>query len=304
MIYPDLRPVIEAYKRGENITIKLRETLGLSENSPEIIEIAYDLQSGTYIKMVEEDPAGWKNRCNEMASILSALPGLGPRILDVGTGEMTTLTGIAAEAHWTDKELFACDISLSRLLSGNGFVSRHLRNNRVTPFVGNIFRIPFKDNSMDLVWTCHALEPNGGKELAAVRELFRVSRKYVVFFEPAYENNSKEGRARMDRLGYVRGLPGIINQVGGELIECIKINFAAQPLNPTWGYVCKKRDARPSHSLWACPATGRDLLRMEDCFYSPASRLVFPIIKGIPILRVEAGILAGWIFEINNFGPQ
>ncbi|CAM5272174.1 Methyltransferase domain-containing protein OS=Lysinibacillus sphaericus OX=1421 GN=LS41612_21290 PE=4 SV=1 [Lysinibacillus sphaericus] len=66
--------------------------------------------------------------------------------------------------------------------------------------------MPLANNSIDLVYTVHALEPNGGKELEALKELYRVASKYVVLVEPYYEGANSEAKERMDRLGYIKGI--------------------------------------------------------------------------------------------------
>ena len=43
---------------------------------------------------------------------------------------------------------------------------------------------------------------------ALLRELFRVTKKKLVLFEPSYELNSEEGKVRMDRLGYIKDIEG------------------------------------------------------------------------------------------------
>ena len=73
-------------------------------------------------------------------------------------------------------------------------------------FVGNMFHIPFADNSIDIVYTSHSMEPNGGREKEAMAELYRVAGKYLVLLEPSYELATDDGKQRMDRLGYVKGM--------------------------------------------------------------------------------------------------
>jgi ubiquinone/menaquinone biosynthesis C-methylase UbiE len=41
---------------------------------------------------------------------------------------------------------------------------------------GNIFSLPFLHNSIDIVYTSHSIEPNGGKENLLLKELYRVAR--------------------------------------------------------------------------------------------------------------------------------
>ena len=51
MKYLDLQEVKNIYNKGKNITQYLRKKLNQKNNTSEIIEIAYDLQAGSYIQM-------------------------------------------------------------------------------------------------------------------------------------------------------------------------------------------------------------------------------------------------------------
>lgn len=297
MKYCDLRPAIEAYKKGENVMATLRELLGAAGNIDTIVEVAYDLQAGSYTEYVESNPDYWNSYSDELAAVLKDYVGPGISTLDVGTGEMTTLAGVAKRAFTGAGDMYACDISFSRIKAGRAFVSKVMAPEqaaRLHPFVGNLFSLPFLDNSIDVIWTSHALEPNGGKELEALSELFRIAARHVVLFEPSYEKNSDEGRARMDRLGYIRDLPGAIAKAGGELLDVVPMKVVSNPLNPTHAFICKapQRDAAKPASPWACPDTRMPMQARGDCFFSPASRLAYPIIAGIPVLRAEQAVLA------------
>ena len=234
-----------ALNEGKNITASLREYLNVPANTPEIIEIAYDLQAGSYIENVRNDMGGYSRYCDELAFVLrdacSRIHNI-RTVLDIGTGEMTIFSGVASRVFSANEELFACDISLSRLLKGREFINSSLKSNTIQPIFADFFELPFSDKSIDVVMSTHALEPNGGDECRALIEIFRVARKLVVLFEPSYENNSPEGRARMDSLGYVKSLRGAIEGAGGSLIDSMQIinnDFLRSPLNPTWAYVCK-----------------------------------------------------------------
>jgi hypothetical protein len=73
-----------------------------------------------------------------------------------------------------------------------------------TLFVSDLFAIPLEGDSIDLVHTFHSLEPNGGREEGALRELLRIARRAVVLIEPVFGLASAEARQRMSHHGYVR----------------------------------------------------------------------------------------------------
>jgi uncharacterized protein YbaR (Trm112 family) len=296
--YCDLRPAFAAFREGRNVTATLRELLGEPNNTPEIIDIAYDLQAGTYIEEFKKNPAQSRAYASQLSEMLMAYVEPGDRMLDVGTGEMTIFTDVANDCSGCVLDHYAMDISWSRMQVGRKFVVPTMRADvaaRLQYFVGDLFHLPLRSKSIDVVWTSHAMEPNGGREQEALAELLRVARKWVVLFEPSYEKNSPEGQARMARLGYIKGLPDAITAAGGTLQAFEPIGAQTNPLNPTYAYVITPPRGnlaeRPSLE-WACPATGLAMERKADCFWSDGSKLAYPIIGGIPVLRAEAAVLA------------
>ena len=296
MKYCDLRPAVAAYREGRNVMQTLRDILGEKANTPQIIEIAYDLQAGSYVDYVRANREFWRAYTSELAAVLSNHISPGDRALDAGTGEMTTLVGVANNCS-DDVVHYAMDISWSRIAKGRAFAEAEMRSDfSAVPssFVGDLLHLPLREGSIDVVWTSHALEPNAGRERDALAELFRVARKRVVLFEPSYEDNSDAGRARMDALGYIRGLPKAIAELGGRLEEKRAISVVSNPLNPTFAYVITPPGAATSRAddVWACPATRLPMAHRGDCYWSEASRLAYPIIGGIPVLREESAVYA------------
>ncbi|MBX3533254.1 MAG: hypothetical protein KF826_02785 [Xanthobacteraceae bacterium] len=302
MKYGDIRDAYEAFKRGENVTRFLREQFGLNENSSQIIEIAYDLQAGSYIEWIEKEKEYWNGYTSEVAKVLNNYIADGDHILEAGTGELTTLLGVLPKLHDANLHHFATDISWSRVSVGWNSLHSKLGSmlaSTVTPFVGDFFQLPLIDKSMDIVWTSHALEPNGGREHAAIAELFRVARKYLIMFEPSYEDNAREGQVRMDSLGYIKGLKDVISSLGGHLEGNWRAKNLDNPLNPTHVFVVRPPEtssARPDIP-WACPATKTPMKQEDHFFWSEQSLLAYPILRGIPILRTESAILASGLLQ-------
>src|SRR5450432_1265560 len=96
-----------ALARGENITVHLREQLKVDRNTPAIIEIAYDLQAGTYVEWVNQHREFAERYTAEMASILNAQCCTGDALLDVGAGELTTFSCLANKLTADLSGLFA-----------------------------------------------------------------------------------------------------------------------------------------------------------------------------------------------------
>jgi ubiquinone/menaquinone biosynthesis C-methylase UbiE len=300
----DLPAIRRLYRGGTNIIEHLRRQLGASYNTEQLVETSYDMQAGSYVRFVEASPGRIDPYRQELAQCLAAFVEPDDTVVDVGTGEMTTLATVAATGYAAVGHAYALDISLSRLVVGRRYLQRTLAPAlvaKIQPVVSTLFKLPFADDSVDLVWTSHALEPNGSRELEAIRELARVSRRHIVLFEPSYERSSDEGRARMDRLGYIKNLPGVIGQVPGlSLEQVLPIATTENPLNPTHAYIIRKAGGRsaPQRGL-CCPLSRGPLEAHEGYMFARASLLAYPVIEGIPVLRVEKSICAS-ILDIEE----
>lgn len=285
-----------AYDRGENITELLREK-GANYNSIESIELAYDLQAGTYVTGLLKDKKIFEERACEIGEALASHVSFLDTFLDCGAGELTTLSGVS---HYlpANIKLFAFDLSLSRLNAGIRFASRAMRYNlfnSLVPFAACMDNIPLHDNSIDVIFTNHAIEPNYGRELPILKELLRVSRKKMLLFEPSFEDNSEEGQLRMKKLGYVRDLPKWIEMAGGVLVDKFPLSCVTNKLNPTYCYVVEKKDVSPSCELsdinFRCPLSNAELKDRGSYLWSREGAYVYPKINDISLLRSKDAIL-------------
>jgi Methylase involved in ubiquinone/menaquinone biosynthesis len=111
----------------------------------------------------------------------TALAGLSlsdrERVLDVGcgTGELTAVLG-----EETDAKLVGVDADTGLLAAA---ADRHADSPRPALAAGDAARLPFPDDSFDLV-VCQALLVNLPEPVGALREFARVSRELVAAVEP------------------------------------------------------------------------------------------------------------------------
>jgi len=191
---------------------------------------------------------------------------------------------------------YGFDISYSRIR----YALNHLKNEGIKNtmvFLGDLFRSPIQDNSIDVVYTNHTLEPNGGREIDALSELYRITRKYLVLFEPNYELGGNETKVFMERHCYVRNLHSTAVKLGYKVVEH-KLLFDRNPLSPnnTGILIIEKKDdcetLSPRKIPLACPVTKAPLELIRNNYYCRESLLLYPIVEGIPCLLPENAIIA------------
>ena len=297
--YFDIESAKKVFDKGGNVTEHLRSQLNIKHNTPEIIEAAYDLQAGSYIEYVSKNFAKTDIYTNELASILSPYVMTTDNVLDVGCGELTTISYVLKKLSAVPKKVFAFDVSWSRLSLGVNFSQKVLAESaiKISCFVGDMHHIPLQDKSIAITTSSHALEPNGGSLPSILEELFRVTSRYLILFEPCYEINSKEGKERMDNLGYIKNLPGEVEKLGGTLVEQVAIKSNENPLNPTYCFIIRPPkfdnvNTEFESDIYSIPGTNQQIAKVGNFYFSKKSGVAFPILEGIPILRKNSFILA------------
>jgi len=288
------RELSDLYAAGKNISELLRHERGEARNTPDIIELSYDLQTGSYVNAMQ-DPAMREHKQLYAAEIARVVLSLchPSSVLEAGCGEATTLSGVLA-ALGREIQAYGFDISWSRVACAARWLAA-AQVQKVTLCTGSLLEIPFADDSIDVVYTSHSIEPNGGCEAVILRELFRVTRQFLILLEPGYELASPEARQRMDRHGYCRNLKGTAESLGYRVLAHEAFPHIANPLNPTAITIIAKPQSgkAPGPSIvLACPKTRAPLEDLGGAMFSSEALTVYPVIGGIPCLRAENGILA------------
>lgn len=286
----DIIPRIkELYNSGGNIIQFLKNKNNRSSNSLQDILISYDFQSGSYVKEIENKAEYSKNYTSAIAKEINKLGDFNS-ILEVGVGEATTLANLIPKLNNSKSiKSYGFDLSWSRIHIGNQYIkNKKIKSNL---FVSDLFNIPLKDSSIDIVYTSHSIEPNGGKEKEALLELFRITNKYLILLEPTYEFANDEGKARMDKNGYIKNLESIIKALNFNLIEYSLFKVSVNPLNPTGLYVIEKKQSKKEPFTFICPISGEILEEFFDHYFSKKSLISYPKINGIPCLCDFYGVL-------------
>lgn len=292
---PSINSLRQAYARKENITKLLANHSQLERE--EIIEIAYDIQSGSYTKWAQGNPERLKRYALEIHELCKEFIFEYDSILDCGAGELTTLSALSQHLPELTR-LLACDISLSRLHVGRRFAERVMRGDLALTlelFVADMGCMPLADRSVDVVFTSHALEPNHGREASLLTELLRIARRRLILFEPSWEHANEVMRARMEEHGYVRNLPRHIEEAGGRLVSVEPLPHPLNTMNPTYCYIVEVADQGSRRDSAAhpfqCPRSGFPLQKRSHYWWSREGGWAYPEIEGISCLRTKHGVL-------------
>jgi len=292
----------ELYEKGENIIKYLRGLELSDQNSFEDILISYDLQSGTYVDSYFKNKDFKDNYASAIASVINNLAGSDKfkTILEIGVGEATTLAPLIKNLDLDVDMAYGLDISLSRLLFGNAF-AKFMGIEKIQLFTANLFKIPLPDNSIDIVYTSHSIEPNGGREKEALKELYRIAGRYVVLLEPSYDMADDKGKIRMKKNGYITNLPLHASELGYSIIERRPFDHIINPLNPTELLIIEKHNVKKNDAVFVCPWTGKKLdLINKNQLYSKESGYIYPVINDIPCLCPENAIQTFDSQEVEN----
>ena len=289
----DPRRLIELYRSGTNIMAYLRDTRGQTDNDSTAILTSYDLQAGSYVRLVEQDPAiarAVDRSCEKFADIIGRLGCAS--LLEAGVGEATTLAGVVSRLTRRPDHVLGFDISLSRLLWARHYAEH--RGVSAAWFTGTLECIPLADSSVDVVFTSHAVEPNRGREREILLELHRVARRYLVLREPSDELGSDETRAHIERHRYVTGLAATARALGFEVVEHSPWGLDPNPRNAAALLIIRVSAAGcdPAPPALVSPVSRSPLVAHHGSLYCADDGLVFPTFRGIPCLLPENGVFA------------
>lgn len=296
-----LHDVKKIYEEGGNIIDYFRMLDEKENTSVEDILISYDFQAGTYIQNYYENMEArnfYDKVAQEVQWIHGQLSAENPTICEVGVGEATTIYQVL-EKMPRDIKGVGFDISWSRIKYAKKFIQDN-SDISIELLVGDMFSAPLKDDSVDIVYTCHSVEPNGGREEDALRELYRITKNYLVLLEPGYKYASPKGKERMKKNGYAIDLLLVAEKLGYNIVDTHKLEACSNPLNPTEVIVIKKDFAENRRGrdddVWCCPITHKEGIwkgeRGDSEFYSPESMIAYPSVFGVTCLDPSAAIVA------------
>ncbi|AXH98433.1 class I SAM-dependent methyltransferase [Sporosarcina sp. PTS2304] len=290
-----LKVISEIYSKNENIISYLKSIDNRKNNSIEDILISYDFQAGSYTEWYKNDPHLRDETVSYLSEVINKI-GEYSTILEVGVGEATILGLLIQKLNKKPERSYGFDISWSRIKYAQKFI-KELKLENVNLFTGDLFTAPLKDNSVDIVYTSQAIEPNGGREEEALKELFRITRKYLILLEPAYELADEKAKVRMKEHGYITKLHTTAKKLGYKIIEYRLFEVNYNPLNPVAIMIIEKNSNEMIDDPMCCPITNTNFILSDTAYYSPESMLLYPIVNNIPCLLPQNAIVATKFLE-------
>ena len=290
--YKDIAKIRKQFQNNKNIInyLNKKKSLPISES----ILYSYDLQSGKYYDK-RNNPKFINPRKIIADTLFSLISKLGAKsVLEAGVGEGNTMSLLKSKKIINNPNFFGFDISLSRLLYCKKLFKNGIKNTVL--FCADINRIPLSDNSIDIVYTVHALEPNHGYEQSLLKELSRITRRYLILIEPTYELGSKKTKDHIKKHNYVRCLPKFVKYSGLKIIKHEYLETGIKH-NESAIIVAKKNKTLPMKrkAHFVSPISFRNLKKNSNYWYCKDDGYLFPIIKNVPCFLKENAILASKI---------
>lgn len=300
-----LQEIKKIYDSGSNIMQYLRggDFDDKNTNTTEDIMISYDFQAGSYTRAYYDNPQIYERVISEVAAVIDNLDGNKRSIMEAGMGEGQAIYTLVRKLKNPPKYWGGIDISWSRIkVAQKFFIDQNCEFAIKRCAMGDMFSLPFADNSVDIVFTCHSIEPNTGHEKEILSELYRVANEYLVLKEPAYDMADAEQKKRMEKMGYIRNLYGAARELGYNIVEWKLSENWFNPMNPS-GIMVIKKDNKMSENgvwggdIWADPITHTILSEIGNVYYSRKSLLAYPVLNGVPCLLKEYAVVATHLLD-------
>lgn len=293
----DWPKLVAAYKNGTNISIYLKSSFP-ALSMDQIIEISYAIQAGSYVQIAKDNDLFMAERAEAILKkpLIDILDSCGT-LLDCGAGELTSLIHLLRK-HPFKGQILAYDGSLPRLIHGSAYAREFsdpcIQNIRL--FCSDSTLIPIASKSIDCCMSIHAIEPNGSQASKILKELSRVSKEWVVLVEPIYELADSNQRARMDSLGYAKGILKALRRYDLEVIYQFPLDhFSGNLLNKSHLIIARHLIVSTISRFpsFICPATNVCLSQFGPYLCGTNTPWSYPIFQNIPVLKKANAILTG-----------
>jgi len=209
---------LEAFERGGKIATVISAIVNRSLAS----NVSYDLFRREYIRQI--------------VPVLEAVKF--ESVLEIGSGASINLYYI--RQWFPGKECIGMDFARERIRQAKTFWDK--RKTSLSYARGDAAHLPFRDDSVDIVFSSHCLEQlsEDTKCEMAIREMYRVSARKVVMMEPGFELGNLAQKSYIELRGYSKHILSIVTRNGFKLAGYFLLGTTSNALNPTMMIVVNK----------------------------------------------------------------
>ena len=250
-----------------------------------ITRLSYDLQSGNYIKnykILKRNKKKYKIFLKNIKNLNEKIKLKNIKtILDFGTGEGIKLPYLL-RFNKSVKKIYACDISFNRLYYAKVFLKRRLNKremSKLSLFCNKDFELPFKSNSIDVIFTSGVLENLSNKNMnKLLLELFRVTRKRLILIEPIKDKLSrlKQHQLNFNLNYYLKKNKINFNEYIWQRIDRKKTKYSMRVINKKIIYQNNPKFYLEDRKL--------SLHKKDNFFYDKTGKII-PVLDEITIFR-------------------
>lgn len=250
-----------------------------------ITRLSYDLQSGNYIKnykILKRNKKNYKIFLKNIKNLNEKIKLKNIKtILDFGTGEGIKLPYLL-RFNKSVKKIYACDISFNRLYYAKVFLKRRLNKremSKLSLFCNKDFELPFKSNSIDVIFTSGVLENLSNKNMnKLLLELFRVTKKKLILIEPIKDKLSrlKQHQLNFNLNYYLKKNKINFNEYIWQRIDPKKTKYSMRVINKKIIYQNNPKFYLEDRKL--------SLHKKDNFFYDKTGKII-PVLDEITIFR-------------------
>lgn len=289
---------------GGNIISYLTESHSKSTTTEDEM-ISYDLRAGRDLEHYEQEPSFFHKVRDRICHYIRETGCTTGNIVECGAGEGINLTGIINQGRFRFSWARGLDISWSRVAYARKFATSIDTHGTDLDFiVGDFFHLPFKNDSIDILYTMQGIYGMGGHETELLKELYRVVKDYLILIEPSYELAGEQARLRMEQMGYVRGLKEKGESLGYKIVKYELFGVDSNPLNPAAVLIIKKDSPLKKEQInnaLCCPYTYCDMDMIGNAYFCEESRLAYPVINGVACLTRENAVIASKMLSCAGY---
>lgn len=219
-------------------------------------------------------------------------------LIEIGAGELTTISSLKTFFKNKNINIHASELSWSRINLGQEFFrKRNIIFSSVS--VASMLQLPYKDNSFDCVLTHYALEELSGYQEKAIRELIRISKRYVILIEASFELGNKYQKRKLFNRNWNLEIIPSIKSNNWNLIKHTLVPYCPDAYHHGAIHIIEKEAVdldtsknKFKNNFFCCPSCKGEIEHVKSFFKCTRCSVVFPSLENIPVFLTDKGIIA------------